>query len=70
LGYASLTPKDNPSPIVTFRLRDGAAARTKLQRANVIVTLRIDPAGTSQMRVSPSIFNNQADVDRLIGALA
>jgi selenocysteine lyase/cysteine desulfurase len=69
LGYASITPKGNESPIVTFRVRDGVATRSKLQKANVIVTLRIDPK-ESNMRVSPSIFNNQTDVDRLLEALA
>lgn len=69
LGYASITPKGNESPIVTFRIPDGAAARSKLRDANVIVTLRVAPKN-SQMRVSPSIFNTMEDVDRLIKALA
>jgi selenocysteine lyase/cysteine desulfurase len=69
LGYASITPKANESPIVSFRVSDGAATRLKLYKANVIVTLRVDPK-KSQMRVSPSIFNNRADIDRLVEALA
>lgn len=69
LGYASITPRGNESPIVTFRLPDAAAAGSKLQKANVIVTLRANPDGSGQMRVSCSVFNNQADVRRLIEAL-
>jgi selenocysteine lyase/cysteine desulfurase len=70
LGYVSITPHGNESPIVTFQVRDGAAAKAKLQKANVTVTLRTNPAGDGQMRVSCSIFNNQADIGRLIEALA
>jgi selenocysteine lyase/cysteine desulfurase len=68
LSYASITPKGNESSIVSFRVADGAATRSKLQKANVIVTLRVDPK-ESQMRVSPSIFNTRGDIDRLIEAL-
>jgi selenocysteine lyase/cysteine desulfurase len=70
LGYASITPRGNESPIVSFQLRDGASARAKLQKANIIVTSRTNPAGDGQMRVSCSVFNNQADIGRLIEALA
>jgi selenocysteine lyase/cysteine desulfurase len=41
----------------------------KLQKADVIVTLR-NGGKASQMRVSPSIYNNLGDIDRLISALA
>ena len=51
-------------------MRDGLRARAKLQKANVIVTLGANPGGEGQMRVSCSVFNNQADIDRLIEALA
>jgi selenocysteine lyase/cysteine desulfurase len=70
LGYSSITPRGNESPIVTFQLRDVDGAKAKLQKANVIATLRTNPGGDGQMRVSCSIFNNQGDVDRLIEALA
>ena len=67
-GYPSITPQGNESPIVTFRLKDPIAARTRLRKAGVIVSVRTGKNG--QMRVSPSVFNNLADVDRLIEALA
>ena len=67
-GYPSITPKGNQSPIVTFRLKDPIAARTRLRKAGVIVSVRTGRNG--QMRVSPSVFNNLADIDRLIEALA
>jgi selenocysteine lyase/cysteine desulfurase len=64
LGYPSITPKGNESPIVSFTVMDPAATKTKLQKAKVVVTMG------STMRVSPSIFNNMSDVDRLLAALA
>jgi selenocysteine lyase/cysteine desulfurase len=64
LGYPSITPKGTESPIVSFAVKDPVATRTRLQKAKVVVT-----AG-SHMRVSPSIFNNMSDVDRLLAALA
>ena len=67
-GYPSITPKGNESPIVTFKLKDPIAARTRLRKAGVIVSVRTGKNG--QMRVSPSVFNNLADVDRLLEALA
>jgi selenocysteine lyase/cysteine desulfurase len=69
LGYPSITPKGTESPIVTFRVHDGEATHARLLKANVIVTMRVDPR-ESRMRVSPSIFNNSADIDHLIEALA
>jgi selenocysteine lyase/cysteine desulfurase len=70
LGYMSITPRGNESPIVTFQLRDAAGAKAKLQKANVTVTMRTNPEGDGQMRVSCSVFNNHADIGRLIEALA
>jgi selenocysteine lyase/cysteine desulfurase len=70
LGYPSITPAGNESPIVTFQLRDAAAVKGKLQKANVIATVRMNPGGDGQMRVSCSVFNNEADTSRLIEALA
>jgi len=67
MGYPSITPKTNPTPIVTFQVADPAATRDRLERANVAVTV---VANTNQMRVSPSVYNTMADIDRLIAALS
>ena len=69
MGYPSITPRGNESPIVTFRVRDGKATHERLLSRNVIVTVRAEP-GEGQMRVSPSVFNNMADIDRLLEALS
>ena len=68
IGYPSITPRGNRSPIATFLVPDVEKARQRLKKAGVIVTLRNGKPG--QMRVSPSVFNNLADIDRLVEALA
>lgn len=65
LGYPSITPTGNESPIVTFAVPDPAATMAKLRNANVHVAMRYG----NKMRISPSVFNNQEDVTRLLKAL-
>jgi selenocysteine lyase/cysteine desulfurase len=64
LGYEPLTPPESRSPIVTFVVKDPEAVAAKLARARVEVKLE-----QHYMRVSPSIYNDQRDVDRLLNAL-
>ncbi len=66
LGYRCLTPADADGPISTFEVSDVDKTREKLKRAGVIVTLRNE----GQMRVSPSVFNNQKDLDMFLNALS
>lgn len=63
-GYPSITPKGTRSPIATFQVKDAKATKAKLEAANIVVT-----AGAN-MRVSVSVFNNMADIERLIAALS
>ncbi|MEW6322718.1 MAG: aminotransferase class V-fold PLP-dependent enzyme [Acidobacteriota bacterium] len=59
-----LTPAGTASPIVAFRNpADPAAARKVFQEAGVQVSFREN--GT-QVRVSPALFNVEADVDRFL----
>ena len=66
LGYPTITPTGNESPIVTFVAPDPAETMTKLRNAGVHVAMRRG----NMMRISPSVFNNQEDVSRLLEALA
>ncbi|MCC6344643.1 MAG: aminotransferase class V-fold PLP-dependent enzyme [Bryobacterales bacterium] len=66
MGYPSITPKGNESPIVSFAFKDPEAAMRKLRKADVHVAMRFG----NKMRISPSVFNNMSDIDRLLGALA
>lgn len=67
-GFEVLTPEGNRSTIVSFAHGcDVGRVRSELGEANVHVTLREDGA---QVRVSPALFNNQADVDALLAMTA
>ncbi|MEO7650397.1 MAG: aminotransferase class V-fold PLP-dependent enzyme [Bryobacteraceae bacterium] len=63
-GYPTITPAGTESPIASFAVKDVAGTKARLKKANVVVTVG------GHMRVSVSVFNNQSDVDRLIGALS
>jgi len=65
LGFSSITPAGTTSAIAAFTA-PGAERRfaPRLKAANVSVTL-----GGDRMRVSPSFFNDTADVDRLLSIL-
>jgi selenocysteine lyase/cysteine desulfurase len=65
LGFTPQTPLDSTSPIVTFAHKDEARITQKLQAARVNV--RVAPYW---MRISPSIYNDMQDIDRLLDALS
>jgi selenocysteine lyase/cysteine desulfurase len=65
LGFESLTPPGTTSPIVSFAMKDRAGVAAKLRKANVTVGDSLN-----RLRVSPSVFNDQRDVDRLLAALS
>jgi selenocysteine lyase/cysteine desulfurase len=66
--YTCITPDVGCVPLVTLRMTDGDATRSALQQrlqdAKVIVSLSGD-----RIRVSPAVYNNESDVDRLIEVL-
>ncbi len=80
LGYPAITPPGNPTPIVSFLTPDPAATADKLERAfaDPAVALKRwefthptdEPYILEGMRIGPSLFNNDHDVDRLLAALA
>jgi len=63
-GWAPLTPQGSRTPIVSFAAKDAAQLAPKLTAAGVAVTLT-----ANRIRISPSVFNDMNDVDRLVGAL-
>jgi selenocysteine lyase/cysteine desulfurase len=65
LGFTTATPEGTTSPIITFATRDGRAVAQKLQRARVNARV-----SNYWIRISPSVFNDLADVDRLLEALS
>jgi selenocysteine lyase/cysteine desulfurase len=63
--YRCITPPGTRGPLIVFIPVDYAGTRTKLQRADIQVTMT-----GNRLRISPSVFNNQEDVDRLLDALS
>lgn len=64
LGFTPQTPTESSSPIVTFAHRDAEGITKKLARAEV--TIRV---ADYWLRIAPSVFNDMADIDRLLEAL-
>jgi selenocysteine lyase/cysteine desulfurase len=65
LGYPSMTPPDSPTPIVTFVTKNPEATIAKLKKGNVTAKVT-----GHQLRISPSVFNDQQDIDKLLNALS
>ena len=80
LGYPSITPLDNPTPIVSFLTSDPETTRAKLDRAfgERVVSIRnwhlTDADGQQKqvtgMRCGISVYNNHDDIDAFLTALA
>ncbi len=65
LGFEPMTPAEGTSPIVTFAKKDTQEIARRLKRANVDISVY-----EHRVRISPSVYNDMADVDRLLEALA
>ena len=65
LGFTPVTPAGTRSALITFTFKDRAPVVEKLRKANVNVRV-----GQNFIRLSPSVYNDMGDVDRLLGALA
>jgi selenocysteine lyase/cysteine desulfurase len=80
LGYPAITPPDNPTPIVSFLTPDYAKTAAKVNRAfgSQVIAFRrwefTEEGGEARivtgMRISPSVYNDQNDVDQLLNALS
>jgi selenocysteine lyase/cysteine desulfurase len=65
LGYPSATPADARSSIVSFVVKDPGAVSARLEKGNIDV--KIDQ---HLMRISPSVYNDRTDIDKLLEALS
>ena len=66
LGFTSITPPGSTSAIAAFTAPDAARRFSpRLKAAGVSVTI-----GGDRLRVSPSLFNDMADIERLLSALS
>jgi selenocysteine lyase/cysteine desulfurase len=66
LGYKLITPADARSSMVVVQARDLKATARKLAAANIQVTT----AGENRIRISPALYNNMGDIEKLLGSLA
>ena len=67
LGFDVFTPESNASPIVSFHHRlDPERLKAVLAKENIAVTLR---EGGGLLRAGVAMFNNRADVERLLSVL-
>lgn len=65
-GFVPLTPPDSRGPIVAFAYRDAAAKLgPRLRQAGITITVY-----DHMIRISPSVYNDMNDIDRLLRALA
>jgi selenocysteine lyase/cysteine desulfurase len=65
LGFEPMTPSESTSPIVSFAMKDPAAVAARMQKARITIGDSLN-----RLRVSPSVFNDQTDIDRLLEALS
>ena len=66
-GFTCVTPPESTASVITFARKGLGASDTPRKLARARVDVRISD---HWMRVSPSIYNDMADVDRLLEALA
>ncbi len=65
LGFEPITPEGTKSALITFTVKDRQPVLARLQKANINVRL-----GAHFLRVSPSVYNDMQDIDRLLEALS
>ena len=65
LGFQPLTPADTDTPAIAFAY---AGAAAKLGPALTAARIRIQPS-RNRVRISPSVYNDMGDIDRLLQVL-
>jgi len=65
LGYSPLTPSESTSALASFAVKDYKAVRQRLAKAGVNARV-----SAHYIRVSPSVFNDMDDIEKLLEALA
>ena len=65
LGFEPMTPLDSASPIVAFAKKDMTGVSERLRRAAIDIAVY-----EHRVRISPSVYNDQGDIDKLLEALS
>jgi len=63
-AHGALVYADIASALITFAMKDARPVQERLKRARVNARI-----GRNFIRLSPSVFNDMADIDRLLEAL-
>jgi selenocysteine lyase/cysteine desulfurase len=66
MGYKLITPQDARSSLVVVQTPNLKTIMEKLRKADVQVT----QAGQNRIRISPALYNNMEDINRLVSAMA
>ncbi len=64
LGFQPMTPSESLSPIVTFAREDTRELAARLKRAHIDIAVY-----PHRIRVSPSVYNDESDIDKLLEAI-
>ncbi len=64
-GFMPLTPVESTSPIVSFAVKDAAKLKPKLDAAGINIQVY-----DNRIRISPSVYNDMEDINKLIKALS
>lgn len=64
LGFEPMTPAESTSPIVAFAMKDTEKLAKRLSAANIDIAVY-----PHRVRISPSVYNDEADVDALLHCL-
>jgi selenocysteine lyase/cysteine desulfurase len=62
--YRCITPAVQQSPMITFISQDSTQTKELLGQADISVS-----RSANRIRISPALYNNEADIDKLIRAL-
>lgn len=65
LGITPVTPPEPTGPIITFAMKDGREVQRRLDAARINARV-----SERWIRLSPSVYNELHDVDRLLEALS
>ncbi|TQV87800.1 aminotransferase class V-fold PLP-dependent enzyme [Aliikangiella coralliicola] len=58
--FECISPNIDASPIITFRTHENDNIKAKLKKAGIVVSY-----GKNRLRVSPAIYNNSEDIEKL-----
>ncbi len=65
LGFEPMTPAESKSALISFAAKNMGPVQERLKKAKINARI-----GANFIRLSPSVFNDMADIDRLLDALS